>query len=118
VDGLLIPGHVSMLFICSVLTPTSVDRIANFISAINLACNCPHSLLTALANNHPDWEIWQESYLEEKRGIESLDTYDKLTLAQYQALPEKGAPLAIPTMWVLTIKPDGMMNPLWAKCES
>jgi hypothetical protein len=80
VDGLLILGHASMSFVSSVLTPTSVDTIANFVSAVSLTCDCPHSLLTALATNHSDWEIWQESYLEE---IESLDSYDKLTLAQY-----------------------------------
>ncbi len=32
-------------------------------------------------------------------------------MAQYRALREKGAPKAIPTMCVLTIKPDEMMRP-------
>ena len=41
-----------------------------------------------------------------KRGIESLDTYQKITLGEYRALREKGAPKAIPTMCVLTIKKD------------
>ncbi len=40
-----------------------------------------------------------------------MDTYDTITLVQYHALFEKGAPQAIPTMCVLTIKPDKMMNP-------
>ncbi len=47
-----------------------------------------------------------ESYREEKHGIESLDTYRKITLGEYRALREKGAPKAIPTMCVLTIKKD------------
>ncbi len=42
-------------------------------------------------------------------------TYDKINLAQYRALWEKGAPWAIPTMCVLTIKPDEMLNPHRAK---
>ncbi len=116
-DGLLIPGHASMLFIFSKLPPTSVDTIANFVSAVNPTCDCPSSLLTALAYNHLDWNIWQVSYLEEKQGIQSLDTYDKLILAQYQTLWEKGTPRAIPTICILTIKPDKMMNPLSAKLQ-
>jgi hypothetical protein len=91
------------------------DTIANFISAINLTCNCPRLLLTALANNHLDREIWQQSYLEEKQGIKSLDTYEKFTLAQYQALRGNGAPRALPTMRILMIKPDEMMELLHAK---
>jgi hypothetical protein len=55
------------------------------------------------------------SYFEEKRAIESLGTYDRLTLAAYRSLCAKGAPRAIPTMCVLTIKLDEMMNPNRAK---
>jgi hypothetical protein len=51
------------------------------------------------------------SFWEEKDSIISMDTYDTIILAQYCALREKGAPQAIPTMCVLTIKPDEMMNP-------
>jgi hypothetical protein len=59
--------------------------------------------------------MWLESFQEEKDGIKSLNTYDKILLAEYHALREKGAPCAIPTMCVLTIKKDEMMNPLLAK---
>ena len=55
------------------------------------------------------------SFLEEKRGIQSLDTYKKITLGEYRALREKGAPRAIPTMCVLTIKKDEQLRPLCAK---
>jgi hypothetical protein len=44
-----------------------------------------------------------------------MDTYDTITSAQYCAYHEKGAPRAIPTMCILTIKPDEMMNPHCAK---
>jgi len=55
------------------------------------------------------------SFREEKSGIDSEDTYVKLSLAEYRALWEKGAPRAIPTMCVLSIKKDEMFNPLRAK---
>ncbi len=105
--GLLLPGHGW----------SSFDRSAsaNHVSAWGLISECLHSLLSALNPNHPDREVWLESFCEEKRGIESLDTYDKILLAEYCALREKGAPRAIPTMCVLTIKKDKMMNPHRAK---
>ena len=55
------------------------------------------------------------SYREEKEGIQSLDTYRKITLGEYRALREKGAPKAIPTMCVLTIKKDEQLLLLRAK---
>ncbi len=64
---------------------------------------------------HPDQDIWLASFWKEKDGIESLDTYIKITVAEYCALCKKGAPRAIPMMCVLTIKKNEMMNPLRAK---
>ncbi len=52
---------------------------------------------------------------EEKNGIDSLGTFKRLTLGEYPALREKGAPKAIPTMCVLTIKKDENLMPLRAK---
>ncbi len=115
VEGVLLPGHVLLSFLCSALSPKTFDPIANFVRAVNLVYDCPRSLLTVLADCHPDREVWLQSYFEEKHGIESLGTYKKLSLAQYHALHEKGAPKAIPTMSVLTIKPDEMLNPFRAK---
>jgi len=46
---------------------------------------------------------------------ESLDAYRKITLGEYCALRKKGAPKAIPTMCVLTIKKDENLLPLCAK---
>jgi hypothetical protein len=63
----------------------------------------------------PIWEVWLQSYYEEKRGIQSLATYQKITLGKYRALWEKGAPEAIPTMYVLTIKKDKILLLLGAK---
>jgi hypothetical protein len=117
VEGILVPGHVSHSF----LRPTdstnqsTFDPVASFVSAVNLHRECPPTLLKALADSHPDREIWLESYREEKLGIESLDNYRKITLGEYRALHEKGAPKAIPTMCVLTIKKDENLLPLRAK---
>jgi hypothetical protein len=44
-----------------------------------------------------------------------MGTFQKITLGEYRALREKGAPKAIPTMCVLTIKKDKQLMPLWAK---
>jgi hypothetical protein len=44
-----------------------------------------------------------------------MGTFRKITLGEYRALCEKGAPKAIPTMCVLVIKKDEQLMPLWAK---
>ncbi len=88
------------------------DPVANIVSAINLHCDCPPSLLQALTESHPNREVWLQSYYEEKNGIESLGTFKGITLGEYQALRKKGAPKAIPTMCVLTIKKDKNLMPL------
>jgi hypothetical protein len=70
-EGILIPGHVSHSFLWSPSssTPTTFNPVASFVSAINLHRDCPPSLLKALADTHPDRDIWLESFFEEKRGI-------------------------------------------------
>jgi len=112
VEGILVPGHVSHSF----LRPTDSTKQSTFdVSVVNLHWECPPTLLKALADSHPDREIWLESYREEKHGIDSLDTYRKITLVEYHTLREKGAPKAIPTICVLTIKKDENLLPLRAK---
>jgi len=121
-EGILIPGHVAHTFIRNAQSSapsasfiSTFDPVANIVSAINLHRDCPPSLLQALAASHPDREVWLQSYYEEKGGIESLGTFKRLTLGEYRALREKGAPKAIPTMCVLTIKKDEQLLPLRAK---
>jgi hypothetical protein len=123
-EGILVPGHVAHTFIRnpsataqsrSSLPQSTFDPVANIVSAINLHRDCPPSLLQALTESHPDREVWLQSYYEEKNGIESLGTFKRITLGEYQALREKGAPKAIPTMCVLTIKKDENLMPLRAK---
>jgi hypothetical protein len=50
---------------------------------------------------HLDQDVWLASFWEEKDGIESPDTYIKITLADFCALYKKGAPCAILMMCVL-----------------
>ena len=110
VDGSLFPGHKASSFIRG-----SSDPVANIVSAVDLHNDCPSSLLQALADSHPDREVWLNSFYEEKDSIESMNTYRKITLGEYRALREKGAPRAIPTMCVLTIKRDENLLPVRAK---
>ncbi len=84
-------------------------------STVNLHRDCPPSLLQALASTHPDREVWLQTYYEEKGGIEEMGTFRKITMGEYRAFREKGAPKAIPTMCVLTIKKDEQLMPLQAK---
>ncbi len=116
-EDILVPGHVSQSFLCPSHSPnqSTFDPVASFVSAVNLHRECPPTLLKAHADSHPDRDIWLESYREEKQGIESLDTYRKITLGEYRALCKKGAPTAIPTMCVLTIKKNENLLPLRAK---
>ncbi len=123
-EGILVPGHVAHSFLCPLppsvsliadSPPSTFDPVASIVSAINLHWDCPPSLLQALAISHLDRELWLQSYYEEKGGIESLGTFKCLTLGECCALQEKGAPKAIPTMCVLTIKKDEHLMPLRAK---
>ena len=112
VEGTLIPGHQSSSFL---RPPPPRDGSASHVSAVNLKRECPRSLLSGLHPSHPDRETWLASFREEKSGIESQDTYVKIGLPEYRALRAKGVPRAIPTMCVLSIKKDEMLNPLRAK---
>jgi hypothetical protein len=111
-EGILIPGHQTSSF----QHPHHHNHAsARFVSATTLKRKCPCSLLAGLHPSHPDRDTWLASFREEKSGIQSLDTYDKITLAKYRTLRAKGTPHATRTMCVLSIKKDNMLNPLRAK---
>jgi hypothetical protein len=82
-EGVLLPGHVAHSFIRSSSHDpphlTNFDPAANIGSTVNLHENCPPSLLQALALTHPDCEVWLQSYYEEKRGIDDMGTFWKIT---------------------------------------
>ena len=107
---------------------------ANHVSARNLKKPCPKSLRQALEKDSVDRDIWLKSYHEEKGSLVDNKTFVKLTLQQYKDLRlKKGAPKAIPTMCVLTVKTDENLAPdraksrivvlgnledrYWAKCD-
>jgi hypothetical protein len=117
IKGVLLPGHISHTFLRSPTSPqlSTFDPVASFVSTLNLHKECPPTILKALADSHPNREVWHQSNEEEKSGLESLGTYCKLTLGKSQALCKKGAPHAIPTMCVLTIKRDENLLPQHAK---
>ncbi len=119
VQGVLVPGHVSNTFLCSLPSPqvSTFDPVALFVSALNLNHDCPPTLLKSLADLHRDQEVWLKSYQEEKGGLQSLNTYRKITLGKYRALHKKGSPHALPTMYVLTIKRDENLLPQCAKSQ-
>ncbi len=79
---------------------------------MNLHRECPLTLLRALADSHPDHRVWLQRYYEEKQGIKSLGTFKKIIFGEYRAFRKKGAPKAISTMCVLTIKKDENLLPL------
>jgi hypothetical protein len=96
--GILVPGHIAHSFIQAASSPSvslvpassspqsTFNPVASIVSAINLHQDCPPSLLRALTMLHPDWEVWLQSYYEEKNGIKSLGTFKRLTLGEYCAL--------------------------------
>ncbi len=118
-EGVLLPGHILHTFLWSPVSPehSVFDLVASFASALHLHCECLTTLLKALANCHPNHDVWLASYNEEKRGLECLNTYWKITLGEYWALREKGTPCAIPTMCVLTINKDKNLLLLWIKAS-
>jgi hypothetical protein len=109
VEGVLLPGHISHTFLRSPTSPQllTFEPVASFVSALNLHKECPPTITIR--------EVWLQSYQEEKSGLESLNTYRKSTLGKYQVLRKKGAPCAILTMCVLTIKWDENLLPQQAK---
>jgi hypothetical protein len=119
IEGVLLPGHVSHSFIHTLPLPqvSTFDPVALFVSALNLHHNCPPTLLKALADLHPDREVWLKSYQEEKGSHQSLNTYPKITLGEYCTLHKKGAPCTNPTMCVLTIKQDENLLPQHEKSQ-
>jgi hypothetical protein len=84
IEGILLSGHVAHSFLHDQSLPMSstFNPVASFVSAVNLHWDYPPSLIKALAEPHPDCGVWLQSYYEEKQGIESLETYRKITLGK------------------------------------
>jgi hypothetical protein len=115
-EGILLPGNILHTFLQSLVSPehSTFDPVALFVSALKHHCDCPPTLLKALADSQPNHNVWLASHDEEKHGL-NLNTYPKHTLGEYWALREKRARHTIPKMCVLTIKKDKNLLLLWAK---
>ena len=87
-------------------------------SAANLHTNyAPGNLNISLDGSNPDQYMWEASYNEEYNGLRGLDVFTEISTAQYHAYLKKHceSTRAIPTMNILTIKPDMIGNPNSAK---
>ncbi len=69
-----------------------------FVNALNLHRDYPPTFLKALADLHPDQEVWLKNHQEEKGALQPYVTYRKITLGKYPVLQKKGALRALPTM--------------------
>ena len=87
VKGVLLPSLISHTFLWLSVSPqqSTFDPVASFVSALNLHKECPPTLLKALADSHPDCEVWLEGYREKIGGLQALNTYKKITLGEYCA---------------------------------
>lgn len=113
-EDVIFPGHST---VSSYPRPNSANNApsACHVSAKNLLNPCPPSLVKALHPSNPDRHIWLESYKEEKRGLESLDVYEKISKKKYLQLRRSGRiGKALPSMCVLVVKHDKDGNPVHA----
>eukprot|EP00957_Ditylum_brightwellii_P181640 13836670-Ditylum_brightwellii.AAC.1 len=56
---------------------------ATHVSASRLTCDCPDSLIKALAPTFTNRAIWHESYMEELNGLIKLGTFHEISLDKY-----------------------------------
>lgn len=85
------------------------------VSAANLHnMEAPGSLLNHCKLHPEDKEIWDEAYIEEYDGLDSIDTFKTITEDEYQSMKHiyKGI---MPTMAISTIKYDENGKPVRAK---
>jgi hypothetical protein len=68
-EGVLLPGHISHTFLHSPASPQQLtfNPVASFVIALNFHKECLSTFLKALADSHPDRNVWLQSYKDEKR---------------------------------------------------
>ncbi len=85
------------------------------VSARNLQSPCPGFLGKAMRDpSHPDYQTWLDSYKEEFDGLNRMGTYRIIKWAEVKKL----GVMPIPTMNVLSVKPDATGAPLRAKSRT
>ena len=105
--GTLIPGWLK--------TPKVICGSASYISARNLTKPCPGTLAKAFNLYHPNKDTWMASYKDEYNSLLAHDTFTIIDTDKYHMIRKQTGKQAIPSMGVLTIKPDGHGNPDQAK---
>ena len=89
---------------------------ARHVSARDLVkMETPLSLLQHKKLHPHDKKIWDDSYAEEYRGLQSLDTWEVINEDQYKLLKKHNKARLLPTMAISVIKKDGDGNPQRAK---
>ena len=91
--------------------PTILLGSGRHVSATRLTQPCPSSLVRALASSFPDRLVWHDSYKEEYDSLVDQDTFVIIDAAAVATLHAT----VLPSMTVLTIKPDEFGNPIQAK---
>ena len=71
----------------------------------------PLSLLQHKKLHPKDKKIWDASYAEEYQGLQSLDTWEVITEAQYKVLKQSKQARLLPTMAISVIKKDADGRP-------
>jgi hypothetical protein len=68
------------------------DPVAFVVSAVNLHLECPPSLLKALADSHPDREVWLSSFFEKSMASSVLTCTAKSPWANIVLFTRKELP--------------------------
>ena len=85
-------------------------------SAKNILSPCTPSLFKALDPSNTYFQVWMDSYNEDKQGLIDHNGYKKTSKNQYLSLKKaRKTPKAIPSMYVLVVKNDKDGKPLCAK---
>eukprot|EP00957_Ditylum_brightwellii_P141194 10757250-Ditylum_brightwellii.AAC.1 len=88
---------------------------AAHVSASNLTCKYPDSLVKALLPPFQDRLVWHTTYMEELNRLIKLGVFERFPWMSIVKCKKKGAPAAIPTMCVSNLKHDEQGNPVCAK---
>ena len=93
-------------------SPPLLQGQASHVSAAGLTQLAPGSMHKAFCTDHPDAQIWHDSYAEEYNGLCEHDTFEIISENEYQAIRKDTGSVAIPSMGIFTIKPDAEGNPI------
>ena len=82
---ILILGHSTISSFLQSSTSNNTP-FANFVSAKKLLSPCPPSLLKALHPLNPDRQVWLDSYVNEKGGLQNIEVFERINKITYLEL--------------------------------